>query len=227
MEKIAVIIAAAGTGSRMNSKEKKQYLKLLDKEILVWTIEKFQDHTSVDDIILVTSSDEIKRCEEIVDKNKFTKVKKIVEGGSRRQDSIYNGLKSLDKDTDIVMVHDGARPFVSKKIIDDNIEGVKETGGVITGVETKDTIKVVVDNTVKETLNRELLYNVQTPQTFDYIKLLDAYKYMEENDLTVTDDSSLAEAVGMVVKVVLGSYDNIKITTPDDLLIGELILKRG
>lgn len=226
MKNIAVIIAAAGSGTRMLSKEKKQFIKLDKKEILVRTIEKFQYIEEINKIVVVTNEEEVSRCEELIKKNRLTKVTTIVKGGTRRQDSIYNALKVLSKNTDIVLVHDAARPFVTKEIILNNIKEVEETGGVITAVYSKDTIKVVENGYVKETLDRNTLINVQTPQTFEYNKLISGYKYMKEKNISVTDDSSLAELIGIKVKIVLGTYDNIKITTPEDLLIGELILKK-
>lgn len=227
MEKTAVIIAAAGSGTRMQHEEKKQYIKLLGKEIIVRTLEVFQNNALIDEIIIVTNDDEINRCKDLVDRYSLWKVRHIVAGGDRRQDSIFNGLKKVSSHIEVCMVHDAARPFVTDEIINSNIRTVAETGGVITAVPTKDTIKMVENNYVEKTLDRSKLVNVQTPQTFDYNKLFNGYEYMKEHDLTVTDDSSLAEAIGIKVKCVMGSYDNIKITTPDDLLISELILKRG
>lgn len=227
MKNISVIIAAAGSGTRMKNKEKKQFIKLDGKEILVRTIEKFQKNLLINEIIVVTNSEDINKCEDLVKKYLLTKVKLIVKGGLRRQDSIYNALKKISKDTEIVIVHDASRPFVTDDVINKNIENVYKTGAVVTAVKSKDTIKIIENGYIKETLNRKNLINVQTPQTFEFKKLLNAYKYMQENNLDVTDDSMLAEAVGIKVKVVLGSYDNIKITTSEDLLIGEIILKKG
>lgn len=227
MKKVAVIIAAAGSGTRMQNIEKKQYIKLNGKEILVRTVEKFQSNSLIHEIIIVTNEDEINRCKELVKKYCLTKVSFVVSGGERRQDSIYNALKSVSETTEFVMVHDAARPFVTSEIIEKNIEAVDLTRGVVTAVPSKDTIKVIENGLVKETLDRSKLYNVQTPQTFDYHKLLEGYRYMFKNNIVVTDDSSLAEAIGISVMCVIGSYDNIKITTSEDLLVGELILKRG
>ncbi len=227
MKYITAIIPAAGNGSRMASKEKKQYMKLDKKEILIRTIEKFEKCNLINDIIVVTSQDEVDRCKELIAKYNIKKVVKVVCGGERRQDSIYNALQEVSHESDIVLVHDAARPFVSEKIIIDNINEVSDKVGVITAVASKDTIKVIKNGFVEETLDRSKLINVQTPQTFNYKTLVKAYDYMVKHDLDVTDDSSLMESIGVKIKVITGSYDNIKITTPDDLLIGELILKRG
>lgn len=221
----SVIIVAAGTGSRMNMGINKQFIKLEGKEIIAYTIEKFYYNNKIDDIVVVVKKDESELFKkEILDKYNFKNVK-IAYGGKERQDSVYNGLKLLDKKCNIVLIHDGARPFVSNKIIDSCIEKAKEHKAVVVGVPVKDTIKVIDnDNNIVDTPNRSALWAVQTPQTFDYNILIDAYKDAFKSGFYGTDDAMLIERIGYKVKMIEGSYNNIKITTQEDLNIGTQIL---
>lgn len=221
-----VVIVAAGTGSRMNMGINKQFIKLEGKEIIAYTIEKFYNNSNIEDIVVVVKEDESEFFKkEILDKYNFKNIK-IAYGGKERQDSVYNGLKSLDKKCDIVLIHDGARPFVSDKIIDNCIEEVKEHKAIVVGVPVKDTIKVIDnDKNIVDTPNRSVLWAVQTPQTFDYNILIDAYKDAFKSGFYGTDDAMLVERIGYKVKMVEGSYNNIKITTKEDLSVGSQILK--
>ena len=221
-----VVIVAAGTGSRMNMGINKQFIKLEGKEIIAYTIEKFYNNSNIEDIVVVVKEDESEFFKkEILDKYNFKNIK-IAYGGKERQDSVYNGLKSLDKKCDIVLIHDGARPFVSDKIIYNCIEEVKEHKAIVVGVPVKDTIKVIDnDKNIVDTPNRSVLWAVQTPQTFDYNILIDAYKDAFKSGFYGTDDAMLVERIGYKVKMVEGSYNNIKITTKEDLSVGSQILK--
>lgn len=221
-----VVIVAAGTGSRMNMGINKQFIKLEEKEIIAYTIEKFYNNSNIEDIVVVVKEDESEFFKkEILDKYNFKNIK-IAYGGKERQDSVYNGLKSLDKKCDIVLIHDGARPFVSDKIIYNCIEEVKEHKAIVVGVPVKDTIKIIDnDKNIVDTPNRSVLWAVQTPQTFDYNILLDAYKDAFKSGFYGTDDAMLVERIGYKVKMVEGSYNNIKITTKEDLSVGSQILK--
>ena len=211
-----VVIVAAGTGSRMNMGINKQFIKLEGKEIIAYTIEKFYNNSNIEDIVVVVKEDESEFFKkEILDKYNFKNVK-IAYGGKERQDSVYNGLKLLDEKCDVVLIHDGARPFVSDKIIDKSIEEAKEHKAIVVGVPVKDTIKVI---------DRSVLWAVQTPQTFDYNILIDAYKDAFKNKFYGTDDAMLVERIGYKVKMLEGSYNNIKITTQEDLNIGSQILR--
>ncbi|CED95049.1 MULTISPECIES: 2-C-methyl-D-erythritol 4-phosphate cytidylyltransferase [Romboutsia] len=220
-----VVIVAAGTGSRMNMGINKQFIKLEGKEIIAYTIEKFYNNSNIEDIVVVVKEDEsdfFKK--EILDKYNFKNIK-IAYGGKERQDSVYNGLKLLDKKCHVVLIHDGARPFVSDKIIDNCIEEAKNHKAVVVGVPVKDTIKVIdKDKYIVDTPNRSVLWAVQTPQTFDYNILIDSYKDAFKNGFYGTDDAMLVERIGYKVKMVEGSYNNIKITTQEDLNIGSQIL---
>ena len=221
-----VVIVAAGTGSRMNMGINKQFIKLEGKEIIAYTIEKFYNNSNIEDIVVVVKEDESEFFKkEILDKYNFKNVK-IAYGGKERQDSVYNGLKLLDEKCDVVLIHDGARPFVSDKIIDKSIEEAKEHKAIVVGVPVKDTIKVIDnDKNIVDTPNRSVLWAVQTPQTFDYNILIDAYKDAFKNKFYGTDDAMLVERVGYKVKMLEGSYNNIKITTQEDLNVGSQILR--
>ena len=221
-----VVIVAAGTGSRMNMGINKQFIKLEGKEIIAYTIEKFYNNSNIEDIVVVVKEDESEFFKkEILDKYNFKNVK-IAYGGKERQDSVYNGLKLLDEKCDVVLIHDGARPFVSDKIIDKSIEEAKEHKAIVVGVPVKDTIKVIDnDKNIVDTPNRSVLWAVQTPQTFDYNILIDAYKDAFKNKFYGTDDAMLVERIGYKDKMLEGSYNNIKITTQEDLNIGSQILR--
>ena len=204
----------------------KQFIKLEGKEIIAYTIEKFYNNSNIEDIVVVVKEDESEFFKkEILDKYNFKNVK-IAYGGKERQDSVYNGLKLLDEKCDVVLIHDGARPFVSDKIIDKSIEEAKEHKAIVVGVPVKDTIKVIDnDKNIVDTPNRSVLWAVQTPQTFDYNILIDAYKDAFKNKFYGTDDAMLVERIGYKVKMLEGSYNNIKITTQEDLNIGSQILR--
>lgn len=221
-----VVIVAAGTGSRMNMGINKQFIKLEGKEIIAYTIEKFYNNSNIEDIVVVVKEDESEFFKkEILDKYNFKNIK-IAYGGKERQDSVYNGLKLLDEKCDVVLIHDGARPFVSDKIIDKSIEEAKEHKAIVVGVPVKDTIKVIDnDKNIVDTPNRSVLWAVQTPQTFDYNILIDAYKDAFKNKFYGTDDAMLVERIGYKVKMLEGSYNNIKITTQEDLSVGSQILR--
>ena len=221
-----VIIVAAGSGSRMNMGINKQFIKLKDKEIIVYTLEKFYKHKNIDEIVVVVKEEEAEFFKnEIIDKYNFENIK-IAYGGKERQNSVYNGLKMLDDKCDIVLVHDGARPFISEKLIDSCIEEAKNHNAVVVGVPVKDTIKVInEDNDIVETPERSKLWAVQTPQTFNYDILVKSYEDAFENEFYGTDDAMLVERIGYKVKMIEGSYNNIKITTQEDLNIGKQILQ--
>lgn len=227
MSKNAVIIVAAGTGSRMKSDIAKQYLMLNEKRILNYTIESFENCKSIDDIVLVVGSADLEFVSKEIVGNSYSKIKAIVAGGSERQNSVYNGITALDSDTDIVLVHDGVRPFVLKEDIEKIITATKEYSGCVMAVKVKDTIKIADERGyVADTPKRENLWAAQTPQCFSYDILKMAYEKAFAENFLGTDDSMLVERAGYKIKLIEGSYDNIKITTPEDLYIGENILQR-
>lgn len=219
------IILAGGRGKRMGSDISKQFILINDKPILYYTLKTFIDNKSIDEIILVLPKDEIKYCkEEVLDKYNL-KIDKIVEGGEERQDSVLNGLRAIENG-DIVLIHDGARPFVSKRTIDDGINGAKEFEAAAPGVMPKDTIKVKDSNGFsEETLKREKLVAVQTPQVFNYNLILDCHEKVKLKNISVTDDTMVVEMFGHKVFLYDGEYTNIKITTPEDLILGEYLVQ--
>jgi len=225
LPKISVIIPAAGSGKRMGGSTSKQYLTIGDRPILIETLIVFNASPYIDEIILVSPPDDLPLIKKMLKGYSLNKVSKIVEGGKERQDSISNGLDALDPSSSIVLVHDGVRPFISDEIIKELIDTVNQYGAAIVAVPVKDTVKKIWDAAIIETVPRENLWLAQTPQAFRAKIIIDAYANAEEKGLMGTDDASLVEAMGLDVKIVMGSYENIKITTPEDLVFAEAIKK--
>lgn len=221
---VSAIILAGGKGKRMGKDISKQFILVKDKPIIYYTIKKFSDCKLIDEIILVLPKDEIEYCKKEVLEKYSLKVDKIIAGGKERQDSVYNGLKAL-KNSDIVLIHDGARPFVSEKIILDGIENAKKYGAAAPGVMPKDTIKVKDDFSFsKETLKRESLIAIQTPQVFKKDIIVKCHERVRENNVSVTDDTMVVEKYGYKVYLYDGDYTNIKVTTPEDLILCEYLV---
>lgn len=224
--KAGVVIVAAGSGKRMKSKRAKQFIEIKNKPIAAYTIEKFEDAESVDEIVIVTGEEDIVYFQnEIIKRYGFKKVKAVVKGGSERQYSVYCGLKEIDSGTDVVLIHDGVRPFVKTEEIEHIAEKTMEYGACVLGVKVKDTIKICDEaGNVTNTPKRELLWAAHTPQSFKYNIIMKAHKKAYEDGFLGTDDSMLAERLGVKIKMLEGSYENIKITTPEDLLTAERII---
>lgn len=227
--KCCAIVLAAGVGKRMKSDKPKQFMLLEGKPLLYYSLKTFQE-SFIDEIILVTGSEEIAYCqEEIVNRYGFNKVQAVVAGGKERYHSVYEGLKAV-KDCSYVFIHDGARPFVNDEMLERAYQAVQETGACVVGVKAKDTIKVADDEDfVVETPNRNYLWQVQTPQVFQYEEIKKAHELvMERTDVVITDDAFVYEcAFGKQVKLVEGDYRNIKITTPEDMLVARAFLQTG
>ncbi|MDF2472219.1 MAG: 2-C-methyl-D-erythritol 4-phosphate cytidylyltransferase [Anaerocolumna sp.] len=228
--KTTAIIVAAGSGKRMASDIPKQYLLLEGKPILYYTLKAFEN-SSVSDIVLVVGKNDIDYCRhEIVEKYGIQKIKSIVEGGKERYHSSYHGLMEA-MGAEYVLIHDGARPFITREIIDITIQEVMAHKACIVGVPAKDTIKLVNEHGfVYNTPNRDTVWAVQTPQAFSYNLILAAYTKLlslpEASILNITDDAMVVEhMMNHPVKLVMGSYRNIKITTPEDLVIGSSFLE--
>ncbi|MDD3570942.1 MAG: 2-C-methyl-D-erythritol 4-phosphate cytidylyltransferase [Lachnospiraceae bacterium] len=218
-KKCGAVIVAAGSGKRMGGNISKQFLSIGEKPIIVHTVGKFEKVREIDEIIVVTSLLYMKYVQDLKKEFGWKKVT-IVEGGKERYNSVLNGLYALSKDTETVLIHDGVRPFVTEKNILDVIEKTQQTGACILAVPVKDTIKAVDENgIVRGTPDRNTLWSVQTPQGFKFDLLKKAYESVE-NFEAVTDDAMVMEKAGYSVAVVMGSYQNIKITTPEDLTIG-------
>lgn len=227
-EKITAIILAAGRGNRMNSTKKKQFMTLGGVPLICHCLRMFQNST-VDNIILVTSEEDIDFCrKEIVDKYKFDKVSEIVPGGAERFDSVYNGLLACEG-AEYIFIHDGARPFATTDMLERLLPAAREYGSSTVAMPVKDTIKISDDNDLSiSTPDRRYVWQVQTPQCFRRDMLLDAYRKMYQSDMkNVTDDTMVAERYASTkTKLVSGSYENIKITTCEDMELAEILLKK-
>lgn len=221
----SVIIVAAGRGTRMNMDISKQYVEVARKPVIARTIQVFEDCEFIHEIILVVNEYDILYCkQEIIEKYGFRKVKSLVTGGSERQNSVYNGLQEVSKSCKVVLIHDGARPFVKEEIILACIQGAQDFEACCAAIPVKDTIKAVSeDGFIKETLNRNELWSIQTPQAFQYHVIMTAQQRAVEEGFLGTDDAGLVERVGFKVKLIKGSYYNIKITTQEDLILAEAI----
>ena len=226
-QKYAAIVLAAGSGKRMNSKVHKQYLIIQDRPVLYYSLKAFED-SAVDEIVLVVGKGEEKFCrKEIVDKYGISKVKAIVEGGKERYHSVFEGLKQTS-DADYVLIHDGARHFVNQDIIRRCMQEVQKYQACVVGMPVKDTIKIAdEEGYAKQTPDRKNVWMIQTPQTFSYALIYEAYEEMlKTEDTAITDDAMVLERIkGKKSKLIEGSYRNIKITTPEDLLIANVYLQ--
>ena len=221
--KVSAIIPAAGMGIRMGSSIPKQFLLLDGKPILQHTLSVLDQCSIVNEIILVVSEKEIANGWQQI-QDFYPKVTKVIVGGKERQDSVYNGLQNLDSKADIVVVHDGVRPFVSEELIRESVEAARDFGAAITAIPVSDTIKKVnKEGVVESTIDRSGLWRVQTPQTFQVSLLKEAFAKAQSDNFYGTDEGSLIEYLGRDVKVVPGSELNIKITRSEDLVLGEKI----
>lgn len=221
MSYVTAIVLAAGRGERLKSKIPKLLARIGTKPIIIYTLEALSKHPSVKGIVLVVRA---KNSKEIIAKIKKYNIRKIaclVEGGAKRQDSLGNGLRAIDSRTDLVLIHDAARPFIDKELVSSAINKAKKSGAAIVGVPIKATIKKVRGSVVEKTIERRNLWEIQTPQVFRKDLILKAYKRFGKID--VTDDAMLVEKLGKKVSIVQGSYNNIKITTPEDLVLAEAI----
>lgn len=224
MEKIGVVIVAAGKGSRMGTDIPKQFLLLKDKPILFHTAKKFDECNKISEIVVVSAKESIDFTKDIL--KGIKKLKAVVPGGAERQDSVTNGLDALSGDIKYVLIHDGVRPFITQEDITKTINDVRKYKACVMSVQTKDTIKICDENGfVASTPDRSRLWNAQTPQAFELSLIKKAYEKIKADGAAVTDDAGAAEYAGMKVKITEGSYTNIKITTPEDLKTGEAILR--
>lgn len=227
--KSTAIVLAAGQGKRMNSKVQKQFLLIKGKPVLYYSLSCFQNSREIEEIIVVTGKDSINFCkQEIIEAYGFSKVKAVIAGGRERYDSVYAGLCACE-DSDYVFIHDGARPFLTEDMIRRGKEAVLASGACVIGMPSKDTIKIADENgMVASTPSRSLVWNIQTPQIFSYTAIREAYeRARQQNMADITVDAMVMERFGnMKIKLVEGSYENIKITTPEDILVAEKILEK-
>lgn len=233
--KTTAIILAAGSGSRMKSNIKKQYMEVSGRPLLLYAIDAFEK-SFIDEIIIVLPADDIDYVrEKIIAPQKYTKIKDIVSGGSTRYHSVRLGIEAASTDTEAVFVHDGARPFIDEPMLERARQAVINYGACVVGMPVKDTIKIAdEDGFAKVTPDRDKTWLIQTPQVFLYPEILDLYeelarkeKELLNKNINITDDAMVMETLGnRKVKLVEGSYDNIKVTTPDDIILAESILQK-
>ena len=223
--KVGAIIPAAGRGKRIGASVPKQFLEIQGKPLLHHTLTVFASCKLIDYVVLVMPRTDVDEMGEDW-LNKYEIVREVVVGGEQRQDSVYNGFNSLEEGTDIVVVHDGVRPFTTPQMITATVEAAQQHGAAITAIPVSDTVKQAADGFVKQTVSRDGLWRVQTPQAFQYGLLQQAFKKAKKDSYYGTDEGSLVEYLGERVKIVPGSELNIKITRKEDLVLGESLLSR-
>jgi 2-C-methyl-D-erythritol 4-phosphate cytidylyltransferase len=224
---VGAIIVGAGEGKRMSGRGRKQFVKIGGKPIFAYTMEIFENSSAVDHIVMVVPRESVDFArEEVVEEFGFKKVHAVVYGGETRQQSVYNGLKALKDKTKWVLIHDAVRPLVSDTLVQRVLDAAQKGGAAITGVPARDTVKQVESGQIVGTLDRRLLWLAQTPQCFRYDIILDAHKKAAGERLDATDDASLVEKYGAKVAVAVGSYANLKVTSPEDIPIFEYFLRQ-
>jgi len=221
-QKVGAISVAAGSSQRMGGVDK-VFAPLGGKPILARVIDAFHRCNSIDQIVVVLSRENVEQCRQLVAEQGWSKVTEVCPGGRRRQDSVAAGLSQLNN-CDWVVIHDGARPLLTVDLIEQGLVEAKETGAAVAAVPVTDTIKVAgIDRIVHQTPPRQNLWAIQTPQVFRFDIIAEAYRQAKGD---VTDDASLVEQLGYKVKLYMGSYDNIKVTTPDDLILAEVLWQK-
>ena len=223
--KVGAIIPAAGRGKRIGASVPKQFLEIQGKPLLHHTLTVFASCKLIDYVVLIMPQADVDEMGEDW-LNKYDIVREVVVGGEQRQDSVYNGFNSLEEGTDIVVVHDGVRPFTTPQMITATVEAAQQHGAAITAIPVSDTVKQAADGFVKQTVSRDGLWRVQTPQAFQCGLLQQAFKKAKKDSYYGTDEGSLVEYLGERVKIVPGSELNIKITQKEDLILGESLLSR-
>ena len=224
--KIEAIVAAAGSGSRLKRNISKPLIKIGNKPLIIRTLEALLKCSLTNHIIVATEAKQIKTIKRLIKKFRIKKIKAVIAGGKTRKDSVRKGLSLISETCNLVLVHDGARPFVSKSTILNLIKQANKTGAAIVGVPSKSTLKMIQckkQPLVKTTVSRNNIWQIQTPQVFRGDIIKKAYKKFK--NINATDDSSLVEKLGIKVAIIRGSYRNIKITTPEDLVFAEALLK--
>jgi 2-C-methyl-D-erythritol 4-phosphate cytidylyltransferase len=222
---VTAIVPAAGLGERFGKGTNKPFAVLGKKPLIIWALETLQRLPEVAEIIPVVKETDIQLCSRLLEEYSITKVKRVAPGGAERQDSVFHGLNLIHDKTTIVMVHDGVRPLIEPSLIQAALQQLHDCDGLVVGVPLKDTVKEVKDGVVRNTPKRALLWAIQTPQIFSYRALYAAYEKALADSYYTTDDSALVERNGGKIKVIQGSYTNIKVTTPEDLLVAEVFLQ--
>ncbi len=226
-KKVIAIITAAGAGKRLKGQVKKQFRSIVGKPVVARTLDVFEEVRMIDEIILALPGGTEDYCRKnIINKYGYKKNIRIVKGGARRQDSVFNALKQVEGDCRIVVIHDGVRPFVTKEMIEDSVRKAEKYGASMAAVPLRDTIKKADSNGfVLKTLSREKIWRTQTPQSFRYDLIMTAHEKSRKNGFHATDDAVLVERLKKKVKIIGGSYGNVKITTAQDLKLAEAMLK--
>lgn len=224
--KVIAVVPSAGAGRRFGGAINKPFVSLLGRPIIIRTLETLAAVPGIREIVPVVKESDMDIFSEMLDQYSVSRVRRIVPGGKERQDSVFNGLSVIDDHECIVLVHDGARPLIEPTVIEEAIEKLEGYDGVVVGAPVKDTIKEVREDIIAGTLQRELLWQVQTPQIFRFETIYDAYQKARQESFLSTDDSALVERYGGRIRMVRGHYTNIKITTPEDLQIAELLLRQ-
>ena len=209
----------------MKADRPKQFLELAGSPILLHTLSAFEKAASIDAIVVVTESSWLEQTTDLIQSSNFKKPWSVVAGGAERQDSVRNGLNAIPDDAEIVAIHDGVRPFIDPSLIDASVKHASAEGGCIVGIPVRDTLKRANDTIVVETVDRSTLWAAQTPQTFRTDILRRAFEAADADDFLGTDDASLVERLGLPIHLITGQSINIKITSPEDIQIGEAILK--
>lgn len=223
--KYTVMIPAAGSGTRMGANMNKLFLQLDRRPILAHTLDVFERDDRCESIILAVKREERVLIQAVAKKYNITKARTFVDGGKERQQSVHACLEAYPKEDGIVLVHDAARPFVTHETIGALVDRAAQSGGAVAAVRAKDTMKVVKDGIIEETVDRSTLWSIQTPQAFRYTLLKQASDQANEAQFEATDEAMLVERIGVPVAVVESTYDNVKMTTTEDLVFGEAILK--
>ena len=224
--KYVVIIPAAGLGKRMGMGKNKLFLEVFEQPIIIHTLKVFENDHLCKGIILVVNENDQQEMKQLLQQYKITKIHSIVTGGKERQDSVYEGLKAVS-DESIILIHDGARPFVKKDHIHKLLEATAKHGAAVLGVPVKDTVKLAENEWISETLERSKLWMIQTPQAFERDLIIHAHEQARNDGFLGTDDASLLERLGKKVVIVEGDYDNIKITTIEDLYFAKAIVEKN
>lgn len=225
--KIIAIITASGSGTRIKSEKKKQFIEIMNRPLLFWTIDKFVNHADIDQIIITLPQDEIGIYKTIIEKEYQNSSILIIAGGKQRQESVYNALVTCPKDTDLVLIHDGVRPFISQIDISNLIKKTQQKKAVIPISKVKNTIKKIKQDKVVTTVSRKNLVNAFTPQVFQYKLIKQCHDDAKKRDLYCTDDAALLEHFGHTVYTLECSSHNFKITDPFDLEIAKFIIKNN
>ncbi len=225
-KKVMAVVPAAGIGKRLGAPTNKPFACIKSKPLIVWTLETLERMPEIHEIIPVVKKADIPHATDLFKRHNITKVRKIASGGKERQDSVYEGLRLIDDHACLVLIHDGARPLIEAQVVRRALKACENSDGVVVGIPVKDTIKKANGDVITETLDRNNLWAIQTPQIFRFETLCRAYEKALKDDFYATDDAALVEQYGGTVRIIRGSYANIKVTVPEDITMAELLLRK-